>query len=138
MGDSVLLNDGSSFLLLNDGSSHVLLNAHEGGGVTIQSTHATQKTVQKKRLVPLEFVFWVRGGLKTKIHIKLQQLEKLLHAKPLRETHTFPVAKLKQNILKSLKRILHNYSMEMEIAEGITDPGYLARLLFELLKRSKK
>jgi len=39
MGDSVVLNDGTSFVLLNDGSSHVLLNEHTAvGGITIQST----------------------------------------------------------------------------------------------------
>ena len=43
MTDSILLNDGTSFLLLNDGTSKLLLNAHVApsvGGVDIVGTHA--------------------------------------------------------------------------------------------------
>jgi len=62
MTDSVVLNDGTSFVLLNDGSSHVLLNAHVDvtdtggtGGLSIRkrirhrlSFPLLQKTIQEE------------------------------------------------------------------------------------------
>ena len=62
MADSILMNDGSSFILRNDGGQ-ILLNAHVAvGGVDIVGTHAVPLVVRRGlQLIPVEFTFWLKS-----------------------------------------------------------------------------
>jgi len=111
MADSILLNDGSSFLVLNDGTSTVLLNAHVGGGVGISGAHATQVTKKRSKITHVEFTFQLIASMLDLVVMKLLQLGKL---------HPFGIYndKLRESFREQRKVITE---LKQRIKEGIVE-----------------
>ena len=124
MGDSILLNNGS-FVLLNDGSSHVLLNEHLG--VTTQGTHATQKTFPKKRLVNVQFKFWLKANLLEKAIIQLHSIENRISRKG-------AIIKKPQALTKTLKQTVMKLA-KTELSETVK--AFKDSLLYDILGNPK-
>jgi len=148
MADSILLNDGSSFLLLNDGSSQVLLNAHEAVlGVTIEGTHATQQTIKKRRtkFVTVEFTFWLVSGLLKRVEIQLLQFGDQLHpygiwTNKLRQSFVLPLTELRQKLKPLSKQFLKESleeALESSVIDGLKDPTWVFEYLYKMIKRLK-
>ncbi len=116
MSDSILLNDGSSFVLLNDGSSHVLLNAHAEAGLTISGTHSFQALYDKRPVqhIPIEFTFILKAGI---LAGKLQKLLKKeiklnpkgIYTQKLAESFLMSTTKLKDKVNPLIKKAQKEY-----------------------------
>lgn len=134
MGDSILLNDGTSFLVLNDGTSQILLNAHEDG-VKTQNIHAAQQTVRKRKtqLIPVEFKFKLTSRLIPKIHAHLVDFGEMLRDKgmysnSIRKYFKQPT-EYKKTIRKLLRTDLFNDLREKLITEDFVLTYYLLKLI---------
>jgi len=99
--EKVLSNDGVSLFLLNSGGS-LLLNGTEGG--VHPANLSTQKIFPKKKLVNVEFKFWLRANLLEKVIIHLHSLENRISRKGVLSKKPQALTKtLKQTILKLAK-----------------------------------
>jgi len=80
MTDSFLKNDGG-FILLNNGGT-LLMNEHVPE-VKIRGTHATQKTVQRRKtqLISVSFTFKLKANTLRKIHVHLLNFGEQLRPK---------------------------------------------------------
>jgi len=134
--EKVLSNDGVSLFLLNSGGS-LLLNGTEGG--VHPANLSTQKIFPKKRLVNVEFKFWLRANLLEKVIIHLHSIENrisrkgVLGKKPQALTKT-----LKQTILKLAKTELSERIKDVKdslLYEALSDPATIGILLLKLLKQ---
>jgi len=137
--EKVLLNDGTSFVLLNSGGS-LLLNGTVGG--IHPANQSTQKVFPKKRLVNVEFKFWLKANLLEKVIIQLHSIENrisrkgVLSKKPKALTRT-----VKETILKltkiELSETIKDYK-DHKLYEALSDPATIGLLLLKLLKKVKK
>jgi len=137
-GENLLLNDGS-FLLLNDGTPLLLNGSVEG--IHPVNTHATQKVFPKKRLVSVEFKFWLKANLLEKVIIRLHSIENRIHPKGVLIQKPKALTKsLKQTILKlakiELAEAIRDYK-DHKLYEALSDPATIGLLLLKLLKKKK-
>lgn len=137
--EKVLLNNGTSFVLLNSGG-RLLLNGTEGG-VHPSNIHSAQKVFPKKRLVNVEFKFWLKANLLEKVIIQLHSIENrisrkgVLIKKPAALTES-----LKQTVLKLVKTELLETVKDYKdglLYDILGNPRISAMLLLKLLKRVK-
>ena len=138
MADSVLLNDGSSFLVLNDGTSTVLLNEQTDAGININRTHATQITKRRTRIINVVFTFWLISRLKN-IEIKLLQFGDKLHPKgiytdALRESFVILHTDIKQK-LEAINKKLSEERLGFFLEEIFDQSLDQFKIYMELLKR---
>ncbi len=137
--EKVLLNDGTSLILLNSGGS-LLLNGTVGG--IHPANQSTQKVFPKKRLVNVEFKFWLKANLLEKVIIQLHSIENrisrkgVLGKKPKALTKT-----LKQTVMKLTKTELVETVKDYKdglLYDILGNPRVSAMLLLKLLKKVKK
>lgn len=140
---NILLNDGSHVLLniANGDKSAVLLNDTEVGVHPVER-HATQKLYLRK-LTALEFVFWLRAGIKQKIkieiqNVKLQTFENLLSPIGLKKPPRLPLGDFRKHAIKSIKRQLYKELVFAEVYDNITNPYFLIDILRRKLKKLRK
>jgi len=154
MADSIVLNDGTSFLLLNNGD-HILLNEHVDE-IKIHGIHATQKTVQRRKtkLIPVSFTFKLKANTLRKIHVHLTDFGEMLRAKGIytdsvRNSFKIPLTDLRLK-LKQFEKQLKKEAREhlnttiIELRESIVkDEDFvldfvLLKWLNRKIKRMKK
>jgi len=138
-GENLLLNDGS-FLLLNDGTALLLNGGVEG--VHPVNDHATQKVFPKKRLVNVEFKFWLKANLLEKVIIQLHSIENRISRKGVLSKKPKALTKsLKQTVMKLTKTELTETVKDYKdslLYDILGNPRVSAMLLLKLLKRVKQ
>ena len=141
MTDSVVLNDGTSFLVLNDGTSTVLLNEQTDAGINITGRHAIQQTAKRRRtkLIHVEFSFWLISSLIQRI--KLLQFGSKLHplgiyTDKLRESFVLPLTELRQKLKPLTKQALEEL-LESLVDDALNDPTWRFEFLYKMIKRLK-
>ena len=136
--EKLLQNDGTSLFLLNSGGS-ILLNGTETG--VHPANLSTQKVFPKKRLVNVEFKFWLKANLLEKVIIHLHSIENrisrkgVLIKKPKALTKT-----LKQTVMKLVKTELLETVKDYKdglLYDILGNPRISAKLLLKLLRRLK-
>jgi len=145
MGDSILLNDGSSFLVLNDGSSTILLNAHEAG-INIRGRQAGQQVGRPQQLIPVEFTFQLLAHTIPRAIIQLMSIGKVLLPKgiyneALRDSFRLKLTDMKQKITKLAEKAYLEESMKFMINENMDDiltGKVLLKSFKEVFKKWKK
>ena len=136
--EKLLSNDGTSLFLLNSGG-HILLNGTETG--VHPANLSTQKIFPKKRLVNVEFKFWLKANLLEKVIIHLHSIENRIHPKGVLIQKPKALTKsLKQTILKlakiELTEAIKDYK-DHKLYEALSDPATIGLLLLKLLKKKK-
>ena len=145
MADSLLLNDGSSFLVLNDGTSTILLNAHEPG-INIRGRQAGQQVGRAEQLIKVKFTFQLLANTIPRIVIKLLSIGKVLQPKglyseKLRDSFRLQLTDVKQKITKLAEKAYLYEAMKFFIDNNLDDI-MIGKALFksfkEVFKKWKK
>jgi len=142
MTDSILMNDGTSFILKNDGGQ-ILLNRHGVGGVDISGIHATQITKRRTKFIHVEFTFWLISSLLKRVEIKLLQFKLhpyVINPDKLRESFRLPLTRLRQKLKPLSKQALKealNETLEASIQDGLNDPMWRFEFLYKLIKKMR-
>ncbi len=126
MSDSVLLNDGTSFVLLNDGTSQVLLNTHEEA-VTTPTGGAWPKLKRRlRRRIP----FREETQFSQMIQIKptmIRTMETSLKGIPLLRQYSIKITDIMMRPITKTSEIITSYllkpTVENNVRFGITSPA---------------